>query len=49
MASKDRPSGAAAAVELCARELRKAGDELYWKYKLLEILIKHYKTVANVK
>lgn len=39
----------AAAVALCALELRQRGDELYWRYKLLEILVKNYKTVAKVK
>lgn len=38
-----------AAIELCARELRQAGDELYWRYKLLEILIKNYKTVSKIR
>ncbi|XP_037548366.1 phorbol-12-myristate-13-acetate-induced protein 1 [Nematolebias whitei] len=37
-----------AAVELCARELRQAGDQLYWSYKLLEILVNNYKTVYKI-
>ncbi|XP_040929197.1 phorbol-12-myristate-13-acetate-induced protein 1 [Betta splendens] len=36
-----------AAIDLCARELREIGDGVYWKYKLLEILIKNYKTVIK--
>lgn len=35
-------------VELCARELGQFGDQLYWKYKLLEILINNYKTVYKI-
>ncbi|XP_037835302.1 phorbol-12-myristate-13-acetate-induced protein 1 [Kryptolebias marmoratus] len=37
-----------AVVELCARELRLVGDQLYWRYKLLEILVNNYKTVYKV-
>lgn len=32
-----------------ARELRQFGDDLYWRYKLLEILVKNYKTVTIIK
>ncbi|XP_050928767.1 phorbol-12-myristate-13-acetate-induced protein 1 [Lates calcarifer] len=39
----------AAVVDLCALELRQIGDGLYWRYKLLEILIKNYKTVTKIK
>lgn len=39
----------AAAVALCAQELRQVGDELYWRYKLLEILMKNYKTVTKIR
>ncbi|CAN9504533.1 unnamed protein product [Ophioblennius macclurei] len=45
MARKD----VTATVDFCAHELRKIGDELFWKYKLLEILIKNYKTVAKIR
>lgn len=38
-----------ATVELCARELRQVGDKLYWRYKLLEILLKNYETVTKIK
>lgn len=38
-----------ATVHHCARELRQIGDGLYWRYKLLEMLLKNYKTVANIK
>ncbi|XP_072227921.1 phorbol-12-myristate-13-acetate-induced protein 1 [Leuresthes tenuis] len=37
------------AVVFCARELRQIGDELYWRYKMLEILIRNYKTVTQIK
>ncbi len=43
------PSDLAATVDHCAHELRQIGDRLYWRYKLLEILIKNYKTVTNIK
>lgn len=32
-----------------AHELRQIGDTLYWRYKLLEILIKNYKTVSKIR
>lgn len=32
-------------VDLCALMLRQTGDELYWRYKLLELLIKHYQSM----
>lgn len=32
-----------------ARELRRLGDALYWRYKLVEILTKNYTAVAKVK
>lgn len=37
-----------ASVVQCAHELRKVGDILYWKYKLLEILI-YYNNVTQIK
>lgn len=39
----------AAAVVNCGKELRQVGDELYWRYRLLEILIRNYKNVTKVK
>ncbi|XP_067340924.1 phorbol-12-myristate-13-acetate-induced protein 1 [Channa argus] len=39
----------AAIVDLCAHELRQVGDEFYWRYKLLEILLKNYKTATEIK
>lgn len=36
-------------VDICAHELREVGDKLYWRFKLLEILIKNYKTVTKIK
>ncbi|XP_075312724.1 phorbol-12-myristate-13-acetate-induced protein 1 isoform X1 [Odontesthes bonariensis] len=38
-----------AAVVLCAHELRQIGDEIYWRYKMLEILIRNYNTVTQIK
>ncbi|XP_071322434.1 phorbol-12-myristate-13-acetate-induced protein 1 [Trachinotus anak] len=38
-----------AVVDHCAQELRQVGDKLYWRYKLLEILIKNYKAVSTIK
>ncbi|XP_059214623.1 phorbol-12-myristate-13-acetate-induced protein 1 [Centropristis striata] len=38
-----------ATVEFCALELRQVGDGLFWRYKLLEILIRNYKTVTKIK
>uniref|UniRef100_A0A3B5RFA9 Phorbol-12-myristate-13-acetate-induced protein 1 n=1 Tax=Xiphophorus maculatus TaxID=8083 RepID=A0A3B5RFA9_XIPMA len=38
-----------AAAELCARELRQVGDKLYWRYKLLEMLLKNYETLNKIK
>lgn len=38
-----------ATVKHCAHELRKVGDALDWRYKLLEILTKNYKNVIKVK
>ncbi|XP_037609345.1 phorbol-12-myristate-13-acetate-induced protein 1 [Sebastes umbrosus] len=38
-----------ATIDHCAHELRRVGDELNWRYKLLEILIKNYKTVTKIK
>lgn len=32
-----------------ARELRRLGDALYWRYKLVELLTKNYTAVAKVK
>lgn len=32
-----------------ARELRQIGDVLYWRYKLLEILIRNYKATHKIK
>lgn len=43
------PSDLSAAVVDVARELRQLGDTLYWRYKLLEILTKNYKTVTKIK
>lgn len=37
------------ADELCARELRQVGDKLYWRYKLLEMLLKNYEAVNQIK
>ncbi|XP_070845570.1 phorbol-12-myristate-13-acetate-induced protein 1 [Chaetodon trifascialis] len=38
-----------ATVDHCAHELRQIGDRLYWRYKLLQILIQNYKTVTKIK
>ncbi|XP_074474973.1 phorbol-12-myristate-13-acetate-induced protein 1 [Sebastes fasciatus] len=38
-----------ATIDHCAHELRQVGDGLNWRYKLLEILIKNYKTVTKIK
>lgn len=43
------PSDLTATVDYCAHELRQVGDSLYWRYKLLDILIKNYKTVTKIK
>lgn len=32
-----------------AQELRQIGDALYWRYKLLEILIRNYKATQKIK
>ena len=37
------------AIVLCAHELRKVGDILDWRYKLLEILTKNYQNVMKFK
>lgn len=37
------------AVLECARQLRKMGDLLDWKYKLLDILIRNYNQAAKIK
>lgn len=43
------PSDLAVTINHCAYELRQVGDGLHWRYKLLEILIKNYKTVTKIK
>lgn len=43
------PTDLSAAVVDVAHELRQLGDTLYWRYKLLEILAKNYKTVTKIK
>ncbi|XP_042565329.1 phorbol-12-myristate-13-acetate-induced protein 1 [Clupea harengus] len=37
------------AVLECARQLRKMGDLLDWKYKLLDILLRNYNQAAKFK
>lgn len=37
------------AATVVAHELRQIGDTLYWRYKLLEILIKNYETVSKIR
>lgn len=36
------------AVEV-AHELRQLGDALYWRYKLLELLIRNYRAAHRIK
>ncbi|TWW66436.1 hypothetical protein D4764_20G0004680 [Takifugu flavidus] len=44
MAQKEIPATAEV-----ARELRRLGDALYWRYKLVELLTKNYTAVAEGK
>ncbi|XP_041915815.1 phorbol-12-myristate-13-acetate-induced protein 1 [Alosa pseudoharengus] len=37
------------AIIECAHQLRKIGDLLDWKYKLLDILIRNYQQAAKIK
>ncbi|KAI4799333.1 hypothetical protein KUCAC02_017003 [Chaenocephalus aceratus] len=39
----------AATIDTCAYELRQVGDGFYWRYKLLEILLKNYHNVTKIK
>ncbi|KAL3041242.1 hypothetical protein OYC64_019443 [Pagothenia borchgrevinki] len=39
----------AATIDTCAYELRRVGDGFYWRYKLLEILLKNYHNVTKIK
>ncbi|KAL6096720.1 uncharacterized protein ACO6RY_05980 [Pungitius sinensis] len=38
-----------AMIDECAHELRHVGDALYWRYRLLEILIRNYGAMNAIK
>ncbi|KAI4792054.1 hypothetical protein KUCAC02_033637 [Chaenocephalus aceratus] len=38
----------AATIDTCAYELRQVGDSFYWRYKLLEILLRNYHNVTKI-